>query len=94
MKNKDDRIKLARLKKRGVKLMGVFVEGGGNFSESTLTSIVFPTPTKAYIEAINETMVEEQADVIRRMLDLKNSFCPVGDIIAIATGQSMEDHKM
>ena len=75
-------------------MKGVFVGGAVDCEEGILTFIVFPTLTKAYIAVINETTMEEQTDLIKRMSDSNNYFRPAGDILAMATGQSMEDHDM
>ena len=93
IKTSDDRKEKKRLKSGHTKCLAFYIAGDVDFEAGTLTSLMLPTPTKAFSDALGEPTLEERAESLKRLLDCNNAYRPT-EMLAIANDCDMEHHDI
>ena len=89
----NDRKKKKRLKSGHTKRLTFYIAGDVDFKTGTLNSLVLPTLTKAFSDALCEPTLEKRAESLKRLLDSNNAYRPK-EMLAIANNRNMEHHDI
>ena len=88
-----DRLEKKRLTSGHVKCLGFYLGGDVDFETGTVKSVVIPTLTQAFQDALKESTLEERAEALKRLLDSNNAYRPQ-EMLALANDRDMENHDM